>query len=334
MNLDYKILWFENDRGSFNAKQRLIKRVVENFGFNFPEPQNEVDGENINTINFQIYDLIIADLNLDNGDQGTSLLETIRGDKGIYTEVVFYSSIGEAALREELKKFKIDGVYCAGRANEEFQEKVEKVIETTIKKVQDVNNMRGLVIAETIYLEHKIESILLRYFTVIGEQAIEEKKKKLLEHIYQKKVSKHESDVIEIKKINFSEIKTLIERDILTASNSFDAIHSILKDKLSEINVSLNIAGITPEIKTALGDKKQEVTGIKTELNNFRNEILKIRNTLAHVKEEIGEDGIPFLNSLNDDGTIIKFDNEKYTEIRRNLKKHSSNLDSILEHVF
>lgn len=330
MNLEYKILWFEDEAGSFNAKKRLVKRIVEGLGFIFSEPRNEIDGANLDSINFAMYDLIISDLKLNNVN-GTALLEKIRED-GIYTEVVFYSSIGETALREELKKFEIDGVYCADRTDDNFIEKVEKVIETTIKKVQDVNNTRGLVIAETILLEKKIESILLKYFDV-AEPALDVKKNELLKNIYEKKVEKHQTDLVELSKVNFKEIKILIDKDILTASNSFDAIQSILKSKLKEFNVLLSSKDIPADSKTSIEIKVAEIKAIKIELNNFREEILKIRNTLAHVEEEVGEDGISFLNSLNSDGTKIKFNNEAYILIRRNLLKHGSNLEKIINHL-
>ena len=148
MKLEYKILWFEDIEASFNAKKRLVKRVVEGLGFIFPEPRNEVNAENLDTIDFPSYDLIIADFNLANGEKGSDILNTIR-EKGIYTEVVFYSSQGEDYVRNELRNFQIDGAYCADRANEDFIDKVEKVIHTTVKKVQDLNNMRGLIMAET-----------------------------------------------------------------------------------------------------------------------------------------------------------------------------------------
>ncbi len=330
MNLEYKILWFEDEAGSFNAKQRLVKRIVERLGFNFPEPRNEIDGANLDSINFAMYDLIISDLKLNNV-RGTALLEKIR-EEGIYTEVIFYSSIGEAALREELKKFEIDGVYCADRTDENFIEKVEKVIETTIKKVQDVNNTRGLVIAETILLEKKIESILLKYFDA-AEPALDTKKSELLKNIYDKKVEKHQTDLDELGKVNFKEIKTLIDNDILTASNSFDAIQSILKSNLKELNITIANKDTPVEIKASSKIKLEEIKAIKIELNNFREEILKLRNTLAHVEEEIGEDGISFLNSINSEGTKIKFDNEAYILIRRNLLKHGSNLEKIINHL-
>jgi hypothetical protein len=159
MNLDYKILWFEDIQASFNAKKRLVKRVVEELGFVFPEPRNEINDDNLNTIDFQLYDLIIADLNLANGEKGSTILNTIR-EKGIYTEVVFYSSEGEAYVRSELQKFQIDGAYCADRDNDDFIDKVSHVIQTTVKKVQDLNNMRGLIMAETSDIDKTMFEII------------------------------------------------------------------------------------------------------------------------------------------------------------------------------
>ena len=330
MNIKYKILWFEDEQASFRAKKRLVKRIVENFGFDFPDPRNEIDGSNLDSINFAQYDLIISDLKLNNVD-GTALLDIIR-DKGIYTEVIFYSSIGESALRTELKNYEIDGVYCADRTNDNFKEKVKKVIETTIKKVQDVNNTRGLVIAETIILEKKIEKVLLNYFNK-DDEAENKEKEELLNKIYTKKVDKHTNDIKELEKINFKEIQTLIEKDILTASNSFDAIHSILKKRIKALGIKMSIKGLSKEDRKLIEEEKNEIKTIKTELNNFRDEILKVRNTLAHVEEELGDDGISYLNSINLDGTRIKFDNNEYIKIRKNFLKHTLNIDKIIKHL-
>ena len=334
MNLDYKILWFENDKGSFNAKKRLVKRVVENFGFIFSEPRNEIDDKNIDVINFQIYDLIIADLNLDNDVKGTGLLEKIRDDKGVYTEVVFYSTIGERALREELKNFEIDGVYCAGRADDDFREKVGKVIQTTIKKVQDVNNTRGLVIAESITLENEIEEILLQFFNSTKGFLTAEEKDGLLKSIYQKKVTQQESFGKLLSSISYSDLQQLIENDVLTASNGLDALNGILKLRIKSINIELQQREIEPAKKASLSEKSKLIGSLKTELIKFQDEILKVRNTLAHVKEEAESDGTPYLRSLNKkDGTVIIFNDEKYTEIRSLLKKHKKNFLEISQHL-
>lgn len=149
MRLNYHILWFEDNLTAYNIKKEFVREIISEFGFNYIEPRREVNGRNIDTINFDQYDVIIADMNLANGDTGMSLMTKIRDEKNIFTEVIFYSSDGEEAVRAELAKYRIDGAYCSGRENDDFENKAKEVIRTLIKKVQDLNNMRGLVMAET-----------------------------------------------------------------------------------------------------------------------------------------------------------------------------------------
>ncbi len=332
MNLKYKILWFEDDEDVIlEDTGPLIKDFLFAQGFQL-DVIHKLNGETLNElVKDKSYDLIVTDLNLGEHETGDVLIDHIR-DGNILTEVLLYSANANEINRIVEDKGWIERAsFCVGLGN--LTEKLKKIISLTIKKNQDVNNTRGLVIAETIDLESKIEKIIVTYFLSAAEEIIDEKKKMLLKKIHFKKVKQHEADIDEIKKINFTEINTLIDKNILTASNSFDAIHSILKDRLKEINVSLSARDLSKELKEELELKKKGISSIKEELNNFREEVLKIRNTLAHVKEEIDDDGISFLNSVNHDGTIIKFDNEKYIEIRKNLRKHSTNLDNIILHI-
>ncbi len=332
MNLKYKILWFEDDDDVITVDVGpLIKDFLITQGFHL-DIIHHLNGEHLNElIKNKNYDLIVTDLNLGEHETGDVLIDHIR-DGNVLTEVLLYSAnANEINKIVEAKGWIERASFCVGLGN--LTEKLKNIISLTIKKNQDVNNTRGLVIAETIDLESKIEKILLDYFIVESENILEQHKKDLLKDIHEKKVAKHEVDIAEIKKIDFTQVKTLIEKDILTASNSFDAIQSILKTSLKALNAKLNGKKIEPELKAQLEAKKNEVSLLKAELNNFREEILKIRNTLAHVKEEIGEDGIPYLNSLNKDGAVIKFDNDKYIEIRKNLRKHNENLDKIIVHL-
>lgn len=332
MRLKYRILWFEDDEDVINEDPGpAIKEFLLELGFQ-SEILHRLNGEELNElIKDRNYDLIVTDLNLGEHETGENLIDHIR-EGNILTEVLLYSANATEINKIVANKGWIERAsFSVGIAN--LKNKLKEIISLTVKKNQDVNNVRGLVIAETIDLEKKIEALLMTYFTAAEEQILDKKKQALLEHIHNKKIEKHEADIQLIKNIQFTEIKTLIENDILTASNSFDAINSILKDKLKEINILLTSKGVDPTTKNELSQKKEDLTVIKGELNNFRTEILKIRNTLAHVKEEIGEDGIPFLSSLNDDGTTIKFDTAKYVEIRKNLMKHNDNLDRIQAHI-
>lgn len=331
MRLKYKILWFEDDEDVIKEDPGpAIREFLTELGFRL-EIVHKFNGEELaELIKDRNYDLIVTDLNLGEHEAGDKLIEHVR-DGLVLTEVLLYSADANGITEIVANKGWVERAsYCAGIGN--LKEKLKEIISLTVKKNQDVNNTRGLVIAETIDLEKKIEAILLKYFDAAAELVMDENKKRILEGIHTKKLEKHQSDIEVLKAIKFTEIQLLIEKDILTAANSFDAIQSILKGKLKEVNVALS-AEMSEDQRADLNEKMEALTVIKDELNNFRDEILKIRNTLAHVKEEVGEDGIPFLSSMNKDGAKIKFDSATYIAIRKNLLKHSNNLDRILEHI-
>ena len=333
MNLNYKILWFEDDADVITEDVGpLIRTYLIELGFHL-EIVHRLNGEHLkDLIKDKDIDLIVTDLNLGEHETGEVLIDIMREEDNILTEVLLYSAnANEINQIVENKGWIERASFCVGLGN--LANKMKSIIAFTIKKNQDVNNTRGLVIAETIDLEKKIENILIKYFATAEEAVMAKSKTDVLEKIHAKKIEKHKTDIEQLKGINFTQIKLLIDNDILTASNSFDAMHSILKKKIKQVNIIIADKGTSAESKIELEAKKVELTSVKAELNNFRDEILKIRNTLAHVKEEIGEDGIPFLNSINEDGTVIKFDSAKYIEIRKNLLKHNSNLDKIIIHL-
>lgn len=332
MNLKYKILWFEDDEDVIDEEVGSeIREFLVELGFE-PIITHRLNGDKLKELlNDKNYDLIVTDLNLGEHETGKELIDEIRKGR-LLTEVLLYSASPTDLQRVIEREGWVERAsYCAGLGN--LRGRLKEIILLTVRKHQDVNNTRGLVIAETIILEKKIENILLHYFAAEEERILNEKKTAILKAIHERKIKKHEDDIAEIGKVSITDIKSLIEKDILTASNSFDALHGILKERIAEINAKLTTKGIEAELKARLEEKRDELKTVKIELNNFREEILKLRNTLAHVIEEFGEDGIPFLKSLNADGTFIKFDHDKYIEIRRNLIKHNDNLEKILKHL-
>lgn len=332
MKLKYRILWFEDDDEVVDDQiGPVLKDFLLEQGFQL-EMIHHLNGEKLDELlKDKNYDLIVTDLNLGEYETGEVLIDQIR-QGNVLTEVLLYSANTTELNNIIANKGWIERAsFCVGLGN--LNKKLEEIISLTIRKNQDVNNIRGLVIAETIYLEGKIEKILLHYFEANEDKVLNESKTKLLANIHARKIEKFEEDLASIRAINFTRIKVLIENDILTASNSFDAIQSILKEKIKRVNNTLNNVKVDPAQKKILEAAKGDLEIVKKELNEFRGEILKIRNTLAHVNEQVGEDGIPYLESLNADGTTIKFDSEKYVEIRKNLRKHNDNLDKVLQHI-
>lgn len=55
MRLNYHILWFEDNLTAYNIKKEFVREIISEFGFNYIEPRREVNGRNIDTINFDQY---------------------------------------------------------------------------------------------------------------------------------------------------------------------------------------------------------------------------------------------------------------------------------------
>jgi CheY-like chemotaxis protein len=290
MNLEYRILWFEDIKSSFDAKKEIVRDIVEDLGFKFPDPQNEINGDNIETINYEEFDLMIVDLRLA-GTTGTNLINRIRQNEGIFTEVIFYSSEGEKAVRDALKEYEIDGAYCADRNNEDFEEKVRKVISTTIKKVQDLNNMRGLVMAEVSDFDEKMVLIIQKYIKKIeadkGNEFLDKRKAKVIYSLDAKK-----------KDISGTDLSKLVQNWNFDSSHKWRTVKDIVNG-LNDLN-------------------------IKECIEKYDSEISQKRNKLAHVKETKDENGNKILTYSD-----FIFNDDTCRQIRMDLKKHSSNFEKI-----
>lgn len=152
MKLKYRILWIENEQDWVESIEDQIHEYLEDLGFTY---EMKLIGKEEKNIAYNDYDLILMDLNLSDQPNGAELISKIR-ELGSYTDVVFYSSIGIEELRAKGKEKELEGVYYSGRTPEtSFVNKVKAVIDSTLKKVQDLANLRGLVMAEVSELEER-----------------------------------------------------------------------------------------------------------------------------------------------------------------------------------
>src|SRR5205085_9226273 len=97
------------------------------------------------------------------GEQGDVLISHIRSG-GIFTEVLFYSGqpnfaniAKETIWRDRLSFFSMGGK----NGYRGFTEKVTWLINQTVSKLQEINSIRGLVMAQTSELDNIIEDVLV-----------------------------------------------------------------------------------------------------------------------------------------------------------------------------
>ena len=296
MKLEYKILMFENDQEYADSLKPLLKDYLEDLGFEFVI-QVEQDGSKLGEVIKPDWNVILMDYNLDSGSYGDELIGRIR-DIELYTEIIFYSDDQNFMKKIALKI--PEGVYFA-RGRRELLGKIKKIVNLTLKKSQDVNNMRGLVVAETIDIETKMDDFLLNYFGVNGE------KKKVFEKILDPAFQ------------------------ALSVKKKLELINKICKERISFLNNEHNgVPKDQKEVKEELRIKREGLEKLYDEFKKIEDEIIEVRNILSHTKE--GE-GNTLKSLINKNMTEIVVDDRWCINTRKNILKHSENLDGIIKHI-
>lgn len=318
MRLKYHILWFEDQEGVVEGISPKIKDfLLDDLGFEL-ECNIQRNGNDLESlVKGNDFDLIVTDLNLDDGETGKNLIERIRNDE-ILTEVLLYSSNGEEIQKIIQDTPGLERVsFAAG--HEALPDRLKRIIALTVKKVQDVNNLRGLVIAEAIDLEDKMLDIITQYFSASGDEekiSFIDKHKQAINDRFSKNIS-------EISVFSATDILAFIDRTCSEMSAKYDALHSLLN------STKLKLSGLSP-----VDNKKIKTINIlKTELGKMKDEVIDLRNDLAHVKEEKDTSGNSILKNKKRNGSPERiFDNKAYVEIRKSLRRHADNLVEIAKH--
>ena len=293
MNLEYKILWFEDELLWAQPMVREIKSFVEEMGFVFYEPRFEKDNSNIDNIDYKEYDLILMDYNLSNVEKGDVLISKIR-EHNFFSEIVFYSMSGASSLRQKVLEKELDGVYCADRPIDSFLPKVQEVIKATVKKVLDLNTIRGIVMAETSDMDEKMLEIISLYTSKLDKKEkidfLEKRQKKFFESIETK-----------VKKLQTEDIERFYYNRLFDSNQKWMTVSSIVKKSMPE---------------------RESIT------KTYDEDVIKSRNKLAHVKETRDASG---RKQLSDKDFI--FNDQTRKEILNFIKKHEENFNEILEHL-
>jgi len=306
MTLEYKILWIEDEIKSIRGNKRVIERYLENTkGFSpsiqiietFDKFESDVGYDNLKD-----YDLLLVDLNLDEDEDlntekdGNTIIQNIRNQQ-IYTEIIFYSSQYED-LKEKITEHFVEGIFTSERKM--IDTKAKQIIDVTLHKIQDVNNLRGLIMAEVAELDRIKEQIMIKGASKISDNHLEK---------YTLKKVKESGNSNKNKAERF--LKNL---ESTTFESLFEHIGFIDSDKKAKA---------TGEILDKLGiSSPTKIEFTQPYIDN----ILKKRNLFAHVEECDGKDEEG--NSCKMIGNI-PFTEEKCIEIRKEIRRYKKLLISI-----
>jgi hypothetical protein len=289
--LKYKVLWIDDNVEAAKVKAEGIREFLEDEGFMFETIFRENEEHINHFLDDPELDIIITDFNLETDVEG--LINIIR-QRLKYMDLILYSENPPQNFQDVLNKF--EGIY--GCIREDVEDTIKSVIQNTIRRTQNVSNMRGIVISEGIDIENQVEEIIIKYFGDKGELA--------------KKVLEKEGVCDFGKKIAF--------------------LNSILKTIVKDYNKKINDEK-DPAVRDNLGTRKTKIQSLYDISKKLSDEVMKPRNVLAHVEQGMGTDNVPYLRSLQKGYEDINADAEWYKKTRKDLQKHSENLTFILKFI-
>lgn len=307
MRLEYRILWVDDQIEDFiemGIKDEL-NTFLENLSFRPEIDCYETAEIAEHVLKEKDFDLILSDYNIDGSKSGKDLINRIREGE-IFTEILFYSA--KSDFDEVAKGLYQDRVSYLSLVNDDgfraFKRKVTRLIELTIKKLQELNSIRGLVMAETSSLDSEIVDIISTYLAEENDNS-----ETLRKYIIGKVQRSCDDNVKSAKKLNEKSNNELLK------SRIFDS-----DKKARSLNKLIELQKMQGELLNKFYD-------------NYRNDVLQVRNDLAHAKSA-RIDGIEYLVLTSKDGDQhIKWNQAKCVDVRKNLLKYSTVLQEIRQNI-
>lgn len=285
MKLEYRILWFEDDHESVQDVVEALRGLLRKQGFELVCVWGECNAATMtDTVerlrNYNPYDLMVFDYDLGSGLTGEELAQTLRSK--IWTEILYYSANRNAeALSHGMNERRVEGVFCAVRQN--LEERVWALIESQIKRICDLNNMRGIVLDSMSSIDSAIRILFSKTYKGMTDEKKSSTVKKLSKKLQERAIQAKEfADAISVETV---------------ASSIFD-YHNVdfqmVRERLSHINECF-----------------KETAPIRV--------LQDLRNKLAHQPSRFNaEDNVIELIDQRTD-KVEKFTYDRFTEIRGQL---------------
>ncbi len=305
MKLEYTVLWVEDNQNYVDQLEPKIRALLSDKGYDLIcEKATGWDGvEELGDELINSFDLMIIDYKLDDDSHtGDVVIHKIRSLE-CYVSIIFYSVSGAAVLRRKIAERELDGVFCTTRPENEFMKSVTQIVNASLKKVEETNNLRGLMLAHTSDIESKLKSILSCYFYSAS--------KEWQGKIIKKTISMCEKDI--------GKTQEILE---LLQNGSVDFSQFVSKCRFFDMEKKKNLLMHVLKRDIEIRDKlipNREV------LSSFKDEITVVRNDLAHVVETNNENGNNLADTL---GNL-----EDFSRIRKDIRKHSENLEDIYDYI-
>ncbi len=165
MKLTYRVLWFDDNDEFFNSLDlEYLNQTISSWGF-VPVVKLVTTAQDFHAeAPYSDYDLLVVDYHLDGIGEGQDFIGNVR-EQQVFTEIIFYSSNSTEELWNEVRDNKLEGIFIANRAN--VVPRIISVGKQSLRKVLDLENMRGIVMAEVGDLDLSIGRVILSSMALV-----------------------------------------------------------------------------------------------------------------------------------------------------------------------
>ena len=297
MKLDYKIIWVEDkiETKPFISLRETVKEHLVNEFFNVSiEIAEDFDEFKEKYQDIETFDLIITDLNL-NESHGNEVIDFVRDEKHILTEIFFYSANSELSNAKLLNNNRITFYQMdEASAYRALGNSIIELINLTIYKFQNIVAMRGMIMHETSSLDLKMAQIVKNQ---LKSPNLKDRIEPILNNIFENILANAQEKYNKAQK---RKLKIILKDNVLfNSSQKIFALGEILK-----------------------------ILGEKDFSENYSNQIILIRNQFAHAELLKDEQGNEYFKVKNEE---VFFDKNLCREIRKNIIEHSNNILNLEE---
>lgn len=300
MQLEYNILWFDDQPGPISPFVDRVRGIISRLGFEAKIDLRIVtseSGDPLAALPAHSLDLVLMDWKLGGGHDGAVLARRLR-QSFRDTDIVFYSSEHAKTLRKLIFNQDIDGVFCVNR--EHITDRVNGIIQGQLRRMLDLNHMRGLIMAATSDLDMAMVECLEVVQQVLhpGEGSA----------AFAEMIANRVSQGLRRKANEIDEFGKKGKLAKLLREPSFGAFlrWEVLKEEVAK-----------------LSDKVSERQFIE-HLEKYNTEVISPRNDFAHRKAEL-RDGKLLLEGRNE-----PLDQDSMKALRLRILDHSDNLRGLL----
>lgn len=321
MDINYKILWFEDTDESYETLSRRTERYVvkKNLRCQIERVYGTSDFD-ITKYDLNSYEVLVVDLQLSHGSKGYEIIEAIRAGNYV-NDVLFYSAAGVDTLERVMKDYRLEGVFLSERDNRLFMEKMRQLIDKSVRRSENVINIRGIVMDETSEFDSQMSDIINASKTMMTPAEVTTIKSYISTKLLQPKAE----EIAELA-AKYSADGDWSISDLLVEHEFNSMMRARLINKIVNMQGNTHISRAVNQCTGILPEAFPTTGGKALFADAYDRNVIRFRNKLAHVKQLNAENPV-VIGVIN--GTEYKCDAAFCAMIRETLIRYGNWFDAI-----